>query len=434
MNNNNNSNFSNENKSYNWFEEDMEQENDYLPPPIHSQYKETTPNLSIQFETDEVQIEIKPEFYEDELEQHILEYIEQESMRIDKVLDSKGEIPELRDEYLSLMKDFEEIEKLKDYLDMMDKQMTSGNNQTSEDEDLLTIDKIIHKNGEMQKRREDDILETKKQKERERVANAKRKTVSFEGEQESLCLGLLMRHGLRFVLLKPRKLNIGDVNSLNAIFMTIQKIHIGEHMIDFNDLIQNDIDKVDEYLEENEMTKSNRNYHLKKNLICSTNNFLSELLLRIGYNIDFNTNNSTKNFIIQLKRIVSISGKGMNLIDKSSVSEMGIQVNKRFKTIFQLNVKKSETPYEFGYEHVNELFDRSDNQQLTCELYIYEYSKHVEKRKHKGITTPMYDFDPMKEDYVDFGYEIIQCEFGWYASPLKKEMKSFDDVPDYFDY
>ena len=47
-----------------------------------------------------------------------------------------------------------------------------------------------------------------------------------------------MRHGIRFVLLKPRKLNIGDVNSLNAIFMTIQKIHIGEHMIDFNDLIQ----------------------------------------------------------------------------------------------------------------------------------------------------------------------------------------------------
>ena len=67
--------------------------------------------------------------------------------------------------------------------------------------------------------------------------------------------------------------------------------------------------------------------------------------------------------------------------------------------------------------------------------YAEEFANaFYELRKHKGITTLMYDFDPMKEDYVDFGYEIIQCEFGWYASPLKKEMKSFDDVPDYFDY
>ena len=40
---------------------------------------------------------------------------------------------------------------------------------------------------------------------RNKILESKKKSISFEGEQESFLIALLLRHDVEFSLLKPRK-------------------------------------------------------------------------------------------------------------------------------------------------------------------------------------------------------------------------------------
>ena len=187
-----------------------------------------------------------------------------------------------------------------------------------------------------------------------------------------------MRHGIRFVLLKPRKLNINESNSLDALFMRIQEIHFGNQIVPFEDIIKDDMNSAEKTLPTYGITENNRNYYQKKNIVSATNNFLSQLLIKIGYDVVFNVPSTNKS-MIQMQRIFAISGKGIKIPDKISVSEIGIKINKHFKTIFSTNVKKREHPFEFGFEHISDFFTESDNQTSLSQLFTCGYSTHIDQ-------------------------------------------------------
>ena len=76
---------------------------------------------------------------------------------------------------------------------------------------------------------------------KEKIAESKRQSCSFEAEQECLLLGILARHGMRFVLLKPRKMNVSSASSLEAFFIRVQSIIIGTDFFRLDDLIADEM-------------------------------------------------------------------------------------------------------------------------------------------------------------------------------------------------
>ncbi|BFU24554.1 hypothetical protein EHI8A_045260 [Entamoeba histolytica HM-1:IMSS-B] len=192
----------------------------------------------------------------------------------------------------------------------------------------------------------------KASKEPKKLTLAKRISASFEGEQEALCIYLLMSHGVKFTLLKPRKTHTGTENDPEALFFTIETIHFGEYEVLFNYITDQIIINEEKQISPE---KKDRKKYEKRNVISSTNNFLTDLLIHLGYSINFKKTRSTR-IIVKMKRVSSLKGNGINLECTSSISRFGKLINHTIRDIFDQADIKREEPIFFDYNKLGICF------------------------------------------------------------------------------
>ena len=249
-------------------------------------------------------------------------------------------------------------------------------------------------------------------------AIAKRISMSFEGEQESLSIGLLMRHGIRFVLLKPRKIKVHEKNSIDALFMKIQEIHVGTKKYNFDEIIKKNVNEGN-LIPKIETFQKRKVKYQKRNIISATNNFLIDLLKKIGYKIEFKNSRKTS-CVLKMNRMFSIYGNNIEIKNNKMISEFGMKINKKLKNIFEKNSLKREMPFEFGYENISEFFDESESFDLLIEDFIHEYRGFESNQKVLSVNK---NIEINKNAFIKEGYNVKHCPFGWFATELRKKEK-----------
>ncbi|EKE38908.1 hypothetical protein ENUP19_0095G0014 [Entamoeba nuttalli] len=248
----------------------------------------------------------------------------------------------------------------------------------------------------------------KASKEPKKLTIAKRISTSFEGEQEALCISLLMSHGVKFTLLKPRKTHTGTENDPEALFFTIQTIHFGDYEVLFNYITDQIIINEEKQISPE---KKDRKKYEKRNVISSTNNFLTDLLRHLGYSIKFKKTRSTS-IIVKMNRVSSLVGNGICLEDTSSISQLGKMINHKIRDIFDQADIKREEPIFFDYNKLGICFrtfgDRSnDITQYICKIITpdkillsqtkKENNKIIEKQCNSSIS-PSLDISSFKTE------------------------------------
>ncbi|BFU25076.1 hypothetical protein EHI8A_022900 [Entamoeba histolytica HM-1:IMSS-B] len=257
------------------------------------------------------------------------------------------------------------------------------------------------------------------QKLKDDYAQAKRISTSYEGEQECLCMALLMRHGVNFVLLKPRKIKQKNSKSLAALFMTIDEIHIGQQRFKFSELIHNEINEAEKTI--TSIADSRKTKYRKRNLVSATNNFLYEMLKSIGYNTSLKSTRAT-HYVIKMKRIKSISGFGVDYQTWKDISLIGQQINQKFRSEFEdLNTKR-EMPVLFQFHQISSLMFPDISGKILDSLLIDFIFQHRDNNK-KNITSSINDelIDiPLTEieKEKDIVYRIVDCAFGRFFSQI----------------
>ena len=171
---------------------------------------------------------------------------------------------------------------------------------------------------------------------KEQLNEAKRSSISYEGELESFCISLLIEHDVKFLISKPRKTVNKERRFTDSLFCDIKEIEIGNKRYDFYQIISKEID----YANNQNLQSINESNRLKQiklrkhNLISSTNNFLCELIENLGYYILYKNKRITKK-LLQMKRVISIQGDDIKVLHLQEIKEIGSKVNKLILNKFE---------------------------------------------------------------------------------------------------
>ena len=328
---------------------------------------------------------------------------------------------------------------------------TNQENDSSNSSDEITTQQMKQKEMKVKK----EMKEMKQPKQKKTKVEAKRQSMSFDGEQETLSIALLMRHGIQFVLTKPRILKKSENRQIESVFITIHEIIIGKQHILFDQIIKERITEGEEVLIG--CCGKQRIKYQKRNLISITNNFLCELLNEMGYLIGYKKNRETHS-VVKMNRIVSITGHKIEIESRSKVKEIGFETNKIICDIFIKEASKNTKLkyYTFTSEYIQSIFSDSIQNFDKMMNYIIQVGKNtlqlndekketnetdkneeknemIQKKEEKEMkeneSMKMMQEEDEEEEYNEKklqnnfkkdGYEIRYCEFGWYASQLKK--------------
>ena len=249
-----------------------------------------------------------------------------------------------------------------------------------------------------------------------KIIESKRQSLSYEAEQECAIVSLLMRHGVSFVMLKPRKMIGNSINSLEAFFITIQEVLFGSRRFIFNELIRNEILEGEQLVDTQEGLGKNRTKYLKRNLVSITNNFLSELLVRIGYDVKFKKSRMTSS-VLKMNRIQSIVGHGISLETQRDIGSFGLEINKKLLDLFNIHCDRRDMPMEIGIEQLDGLITPeicySD---VLMSMLLEKGGKMIEQKQDEDYE----DENELNEIFfLKLGYVIKRMEFGWFATSLK---------------
>ena len=103
-----------------------------------------------------------------------------------------------------------------------------------------------------------------------------------------------------------------------------------------------------------------RKSYEKRNMITVTNNVLLEMLRMIGYSV-ITKKSTERSVVMKMEKIISVRGNGIEIKTREEVSDYGIRLNRKWREIFDCSVDKREMPFEFGYEHINDIFPLGKN-------------------------------------------------------------------------
>ena len=158
----------------------------------------------------------------------------------------------------------------------------------------------------------------------------------------------------------------------------------------------------------------NRTKYLKRNLVSSTNNFLSELLVRLGYEIKFKRTRMTST-VLKMNRIHSITGHGISLSNQREVSQFGLQVNKKILFLFGVLGEKRDAPLDVGYETISDIIlPAVTDEEYVVKVLIERGGKVLER---EGIVNGKVKVNELF--FIKQGFQIKRMEFGWFATSLK---------------
>ena len=127
-------------------------------------------------------------------------------------------------------------------------------------------------------------------KSNDKSINAKRQSMSLDGEQELCCISLLLFNDFKFVLLKPRKINTGKERMIESFFFKIKEIEIDSEIIHIEKIIETEMSSVFPSSELSDSMKKKQYKMMKKNIVSITNNVLIEILIKIGFNVQLSQN------------------------------------------------------------------------------------------------------------------------------------------------
>ena len=225
---------------------------------------------------------------------------------------------------------------------------------------------------------------------KEQHIDAKRKSMSYEGEQELTCIALLIHQGYEFVVLKPRKIRSKENRQIESFFFLINQIKCGETVIDLHQIITSEL-RMNDGCDENEtiVSKKKRMKYVKRNIVSITNNLLSELLMKSGFTVLFKKTRQTE-YVLKMNRIKSISGNGFGELTVERISAIGKKMNERLLQLFEENNSKRDDPLLIGKDVIKNIFNDS----------IHSEHHHDEEEMEK---------------FRSEGFDIIQSDFGWYA-------------------
>ena len=238
----------------------------------------------------------------------------------------------------------------------------------------------------------------------EQFINARRQSLSYEGEQELCCIALIMSHGISFELLMPRKMKLNKERAIQSFFFTINQIIIGNDVFPFNSLIQNESVELKTDDHSSQWIPKKIIKERRRNLISMTNNFLSDLLVTIGYQIEFRNTRMTEK-IVKMQRIETIRGS-VGTINREEISQIGNQVNDILLERLSREGIKAGYPFRISQQEIGNIFSPSvDKSQLV--LQSINWHLHLLLNKQNDEEEQQY--------FRSLGYDIIQSDFGWYA-------------------
>ena len=85
-------------------------------------------------------------------------------------------------------------------------------------------------------------MKTKQREKYERELNAKRNSLSLDGEQELCCIALLLRENYVFELIQPRGLKQNKV--IESYFYKIKQIKQNDQIIELDKLIETELNNL----------------------------------------------------------------------------------------------------------------------------------------------------------------------------------------------
>ena len=222
-------------------------------------------------------------------------------------------------------------------------------------------------------------------KTKDELNDIKREAISFEGEFESFLIGLLMRHGVEFVVLKPHKIKRVGKHSLHAIFLTIDEIEVNSKTYSFQQFINHKIIESEKQIESERLGKHRKKYY-KRNLISSTINFLTEIISSIGYTIQWRKTRKTR-FVMKMNRVTSISGYNLMKYTTKDISSIGQEINNIFLGLFSTdNELKRNEPLMFSYdmiEHIDSIFPKGINLEKKIDKFLVYQLQLVENLENE---------------------------------------------------
>ena len=192
-------------------------------------------------------------------------------------------------------------------------------------------------------------------KSNDKSINAKRQSMSLDGEQELCCISLLLFNDFKFVLLKPRKINTGKERMIESFFFKIKEIEIDSEIIHIEKIIETEMSSVFPSSELSDSMKKKQYKMMKKNIVSITNNVLIEILIKIGFNVQLRNTRGTC-AVLKMNRIKSIQRDDIGFIDKEKLMEIGKEMNKRLLSLFEKKELKRDSPLSIGKDFIDGIF------------------------------------------------------------------------------
>ncbi|KAL7719696.1 Uncharacterized protein QTN25_003391 [Entamoeba marina] len=164
-----------------------------------------------------------------------------------------------------------------------------------------------------------------------KFTQAKRISVSFEGEQETVLMAILCQYGISFTIQCPRK------RSDTCQFVDIKNITIENQTYDLVSYIEHMIVESGKQIDQSE--KNYMKYN-KRNHIAATNNLLIDLVELLGWRVHLK-NSKDAEVTLKMKRI-NVLSIGSNTITGEDISAFGMALNTELKNYVKGN--KRDTP------------------------------------------------------------------------------------------
>ena len=146
---------------------------------------------------------------------------------------------------------------------------------------------------------------------------------------------------------------------MKANFLTIDKIIVEGKEFRFSEIIRKEQEEGEKLYSQRGNEKFRKLYE-KRNMITVTNNVLLEMLEVIGYDI-YSKISTERNVVMKMEKMISVRGNGIEIKSREEISEYGIRLNSKWREIFDCSVDKREMPFEFGFEHINDIFPLGKN-------------------------------------------------------------------------
>lgn len=170
---------------------------------------------------------------------------------------------------------------------------------------------------------------------------AKRVSVSYESQQETMIMSLLALYGIKFVVLPPRK------SCTSCQFIDIKEVIINGVHYDFEMFVQMYIVSHGKTLAQD---TPHFNKYQKRNQTAATNNILTDMLKELGWKISFK-NSKEATITLKMERINVLSYNGI-VINGDDIAAYGEQLNKQLKSVVSqkrdvsLVIGQAELPIE----------------------------------------------------------------------------------------